>query len=53
MRLLLNYASFVFWGCVLGPWKLRVRLVDQKTRIDRLVCWLGDAAGSPAAGSSS
>lgn len=28
MRLLLNYWSFVFWGCLLGPWKLRGRRFD-------------------------
>lgn len=28
MRLLLNYWSFVFWGCVLGPWLLRGRKFD-------------------------
>lgn len=28
LRLLLNYWSFVFWGCVLGPWKLRSRCFD-------------------------
>ena len=28
VRLLLNYASFVFWGCLLGPWKLRGQKFD-------------------------
>lgn len=28
LRLLLNYWSFVFWGCLLGPWKLRGRRFD-------------------------
>jgi len=28
LRLALNYWSFVFWGCVLGPWKLRGRSFD-------------------------
>lgn len=28
LRLMLNYASFVFWGCLLGPWKLRGRRYD-------------------------
>ena len=28
LRLVLNYASFVFWGCLLGPWKLRGRRFD-------------------------
>jgi glycosyltransferase involved in cell wall biosynthesis len=28
LRLLLNYWSFVFWGCLLGPWKLRGRSFD-------------------------
>lgn len=28
LRLVLNYWSFVFWGCVLGPWKLRGRSFD-------------------------
>jgi len=28
MRLLLNYWSFVFWGCLLGPWNLRGRQFD-------------------------
>ncbi|MFN3860922.1 MAG: glycosyltransferase family 4 protein [Roseateles sp.] len=28
LRLLLNYWSFVFWGCLLGPWKLRGRQFD-------------------------
>ncbi len=28
IRLLLNYWSFVFWGCILGPWKLRGRRFD-------------------------
>ncbi|MDR7271851.1 glycosyltransferase involved in cell wall biosynthesis [Pelomonas saccharophila] len=28
VRLLLNYWSFVFWGCLLGPWKLRGRRFD-------------------------
>ncbi|WP_457325720.1 glycosyltransferase family 4 protein [Roseateles sp. P5_E11] len=28
IRLLLNYWSFVFWGCLLGPWKLRGRRFD-------------------------
>jgi glycosyltransferase involved in cell wall biosynthesis len=28
LRLVLNYASFVFWGCLLGPWKLRGRRYD-------------------------
>lgn len=28
LRLLLNYWSFVFWGCLLGPWKLRGRGFD-------------------------
>jgi colanic acid biosynthesis glycosyl transferase WcaI len=28
LRLLLNYWSFVFWGCVLGPWLLRGRQFD-------------------------
>jgi glycosyltransferase involved in cell wall biosynthesis len=28
LRLLLNYWSFVFWGCLLGPWKLRNRQFD-------------------------
>ena len=28
LRLLLNYWSFVFWGCVLGPWLLRGRRFD-------------------------
>jgi glycosyltransferase involved in cell wall biosynthesis len=33
LQLLLNYASFVFWGCLLGPWKLRNR------RFDAIVFW--------------
>lgn len=28
LRLVLNYWSFVFWGCLLGPWKLRGRQFD-------------------------
>jgi len=28
VRLLLNYWSFVFWGCLLGPWKLRGQRFD-------------------------
>jgi colanic acid biosynthesis glycosyl transferase WcaI len=28
LRLVLNYWSFVFWGCVLGPWLLRGRKFD-------------------------
>lgn len=28
IRLLLNYWSFVFWGCLLGPWRLRGRRFD-------------------------
>ncbi|MEJ6002171.1 glycosyltransferase family 4 protein [Paucibacter soli] len=28
LRLVLNYWSFVFWGCLLGPWKLRGRGFD-------------------------
>lgn len=28
LGLLLNYWSFVFWGCVLGPWLLRGRRFD-------------------------
>lgn len=28
LRLLLNYWSFVFWGCALGPWLLRGRRFD-------------------------
>lgn len=28
LRLLLNYWSFVFWGCTLGPWLLRSRRFD-------------------------
>lgn len=28
LQLLLNYWSFVFWGCLLGPWKLRGRTFD-------------------------
>ena len=28
LRLILNYWSFVFWGCVLGPWLLRGRNFD-------------------------
>jgi glycosyltransferase involved in cell wall biosynthesis len=28
LRLLLNYWSFVFWGCLLGPWRLRGRQFD-------------------------
>ncbi|WP_457393748.1 glycosyltransferase family 4 protein [Roseateles sp. P5_E1] len=28
IRLLLNYWSFVFWGCLLGPWRLRGRHFD-------------------------
>lgn len=28
LRLLLNYWSFVFWGCLLGPWKLRGQAFD-------------------------
>ena len=28
LRLLLNYWSFVFWGCLLGPWLLRRRDFD-------------------------
>lgn len=28
LRLLLNYWSFVFWGCLLGPWLLRGRRFD-------------------------
>jgi colanic acid biosynthesis glycosyl transferase WcaI len=28
LRLVLNYWSFVFWGCTLGPWKLRGRRFD-------------------------
>ncbi len=28
LRLMLNYWSFVFWGCVLGPWLLRGRKFD-------------------------
>jgi colanic acid biosynthesis glycosyl transferase WcaI len=29
LRLLLNYWSFVFWGCLLGPWLLRGRRFDS------------------------
>jgi colanic acid biosynthesis glycosyl transferase WcaI len=28
LRLMLNYWSFVFWGCLLGPWLLRGRKFD-------------------------
>ena len=28
LRLMLNYWSFVFWGCLLGPWLLRGRRFD-------------------------
>jgi colanic acid biosynthesis glycosyl transferase WcaI len=28
LRLVLNYWSFVFWACLLGPWKLRGRPFD-------------------------
>lgn len=28
LRLVLNYWSFVFWGCVMGPWLLRGRGFD-------------------------
>lgn len=28
LRLVLNYWSFVFWGCLLGPWLLRGRRFD-------------------------
>ena len=28
LRLVLNYWSFVFWGCLLGPWLLRRRPFD-------------------------
>lgn len=28
LRLVLNYWSFVFWGCLLGPWRLRGRAFD-------------------------
>jgi colanic acid biosynthesis glycosyl transferase WcaI len=28
LRLLLNYWSFVFWGCLLGPWLLRGQRFD-------------------------
>ncbi|MCV2349740.1 glycosyltransferase family 4 protein [Paucibacter sp. Y2R2-4] len=28
LQLVLNYWSFVFWGCILGPWKLRGRQFD-------------------------
>jgi glycosyltransferase involved in cell wall biosynthesis len=28
VRLVLNYWSFVFWGCLLGPWLLRGRRFD-------------------------
>lgn len=28
VQLLRNYWSFVFWGCLLGPWKLRYRRFD-------------------------
>jgi glycosyltransferase involved in cell wall biosynthesis len=28
LRLVLNYWSFVFWGCLLGPWMLRGRRFD-------------------------
>jgi colanic acid biosynthesis glycosyl transferase WcaI len=28
LRLVLNYFSFVFWGCLLGPWLLRGRKFD-------------------------
>ena len=28
LRLVLNYWSFVFWGCLLGPWLLRRRRFD-------------------------
>lgn len=28
LRLALNYWSFVFWGCIAGPWKLRGRRFD-------------------------
>lgn len=28
LRLVLNYWSFVFWGCLLGPWLLRGRSFD-------------------------
>lgn len=27
-RLVLNYLSFIVWGCLLGPWKLRGRRFD-------------------------
>jgi glycosyltransferase involved in cell wall biosynthesis len=29
LRLMLNYWSFVFWGCLLGPWWLRGRSFDS------------------------
>lgn len=29
LRLVLNYWSFVFWGCLLGPWLLRGRRFDS------------------------
>jgi len=28
LKLVLNYWSFVFWGCIQGPWKLRGRQFD-------------------------
>ena len=28
LQLILNYWSFVAWGCILGPWKLRGRRFD-------------------------
>lgn len=28
LQLLLNYLSFVVWGCLLGPWRLRGRAFD-------------------------
>lgn len=28
LRLVLNYLSFIVWGCLLGPWKLRGRRFD-------------------------
>ena len=28
LNLVRNYWSFVFWGCMLGPWKLRTRHFD-------------------------
>ncbi len=28
LQLVLNYLSFIFWGCLLGPWMLRGRRFD-------------------------